>query len=183
MTKAEIRTQIAGQKKALGFQGLAALGGKVVQKLQTLDAFRSARAVGAYMPLPDEVDITPIFQTPGKKIYVPAYDEAVGLYRLARLTSELNKGRFGIPEPAVPVFAAEDELDLIIVPGTAFDLAGRRIGRGGGFYDRLLPQYCAVRAGVCFGFQHLQSIPAEEHDIRMDVVVTDTKIFNVCDEH
>jgi 5-formyltetrahydrofolate cyclo-ligase len=80
-------------------------------------------------------------------------------------------------EPAVPVFGVEDELDLIIVPGVAFDLAGRRIGRGGGFYDRLLPQYRAVRAGICFDFQCLETIPAEEHDIQMDLLVTERQIL------
>ena len=80
---------------------------------------------------------------------------------------------------AAPVFAAEDELDLIIVPGVAFDHAGHRIGRGGGFYDRLLPQYRAVRVGICFGFQYLETIPAQEHDIRMDWVVTETGILKI----
>jgi len=75
------------------------------------------------------------------------------------------------------VFATKDELDLIIVPGVAFDRAGGRVGRGGGFYDRLLPQYSALRAGICFDFQYLEAVPAEEHDIRMDWVVTDTRIL------
>jgi len=56
-------------------------------------------------------------------------------------------------------------------------VSGRRIGRGGGFYDRLLPQYRAVRAGICFDFQCLEALPAEEHDIRMDLLVTETKIL------
>ena len=129
------------------------------------------------MPLADEVNIAPLFQTPGKTFYIPAFDEATGIYRMARLTAELKKGRFGIPEPAVPVFAAGDELDLIVVPGVAFDRAGRRIGRGGGFYDRLLPQYRAVRAGICFDLQCLKTIPAEEHDIQMNLVATETKIL------
>ncbi len=96
---------------------------------------------------------------------------------MARWTLELKKGRFGIPEPAEPVFAAEDELDLILVPGVAFDRVGRRVGHGGGFYDRLLPQYRVSRAGICFDFQCLGAVPAEEHDIRMNWVVTETQIL------
>lgn len=187
MTKAEIRRQITTLRP--DFKTLAELGSAVVKKFQTLETFRSARAVGAYMPLADEVDITPLFQALEKTFYIPAFDGSLGSYRMARLTTELKKGRFGILEPAVPVFAGEDDLDLIIVPGVAFDCAGRRIGRGGGFYDRLLPQYRAVRAGICFGFQCLpvlsdegvevETVPAEAHDIRMDWVVTDTRILEI----
>lgn len=129
------------------------------------------------MPLADEVNIAPLFRIPGKTFFIPAFDETSGRYRMARLTTELKKGRFGIQEPVEPVFAAANELDLIIVPGVAFDRAGRRIGRGGGFYDRLLPQYRAVRAGICFDFQCLPDIPAEQHDIQMDFLVTETKIL------
>jgi 5,10-methenyltetrahydrofolate synthetase len=196
MTKAEIRALIAERKKS--FQGLEVLSAAVVKNFQGLEIFKTAKTVGAYMPLPSEVDITPLFQSldPSeareapqmrgsdrrerqKIFYIPAFDEASGGYRMARLTTELKKGRFGIPEPAVPVFAAADELDLIIVPSMAFDRAGHRIGRGGGFYDRLLPQYRAVRAGICFGFQCLETVPAQEHDIRMDWVVTETQILKI----
>lgn len=177
MTKAEIRDQVAQRKKTLDFQTLEKLSVAAVKNFQTLEIFKSARAVGAYMPMADEVDVTPLFQASEKTFYIPAFDEATGLYRMARLAPELKKGRFGILEPAVPAFAAEDDLDLIVVPGVAFDRAGRRIGRGGGFYDRLLPQYTAVRAGICFDFQCLQPVPAEEHDIWMGWVVTETQIL------
>ena len=177
MTKAEIRAQIAMRKKNSG--SLEMLSAAAVKKFQSSEIFRAARAVGAYLPLPDEVDVRPLFQMPNKLFYIPAFDEASGDYRMARLTTDLKKGRFGILEPAAPVFAAEDELDLIIVPGVAFDRAGHRIGRGGGFYDRLLPQYRAVRAGICFGFQCLKTVPAQAHDIRMDWVATETEILKI----
>jgi len=185
MTKAEIRKTIAALRP--DFQTLETLSAAAVENFRTLEVFRAARAVGAYMPLTDEVAVTPLFlpshglrrtsQSLEKTFYIPAFDEASGMYRMARLTTELRKGRFGILEPAVPVFATKDELDLIIVPGVAFDRAGGRVGRGGGFYDRLLPQYSALRAGICFDFQYLEAVPAEEHDIRMDWVVTDTRIL------
>lgn len=203
MTKADIRAQIAKQKKALGIQALERMSTDIFRKIQTLDIFREAKSVGAYMPLLDEVDITPLLsfgslgelalplgagfpgrvsspsepEYTGKKFYIPAFDETSGSYRMARLTTELKKGRFGIMEPAVPVFATADELDLILVPGVAFDRAGNRIGRGGGFYDRLLPRYRAVRAGICFGFQCLEALPAEKHDTRMDWLITDEQIL------
>lgn len=179
MMKAEIRAQIAEQKKKLSSRHLEVLSAKTVENFRMMEPFRAARTVGVYMPLADEVDVTPLFEDTRKIFFIPAFDEVSGSYRMARLAAELRKGRFGIPEPAVPVFAAEDEIDLIIVPGVAFDRAGRRIGRGGGFYDRLLPQYRAIRAGICFGFQLYSSIPADSHDIGMDFLVTDKEFLNL----
>ena len=177
MTKAEIREQIAKRKKTLTAQHLKTLSVAIVEKLQTLESFRAARTIGAYMPLADEVDTTSLFRALEKTFFIPAVDKVSGSYRMARLTPELKKGRFGILEPVVPVFATEDALDLILVPGVAFDRAGRRIGRGGGFYDRLLPQYRAGRVGLCFDFQCLEDIPTEQHDIQMNWLVTETRIL------
>jgi 5-formyltetrahydrofolate cyclo-ligase len=181
MTKADIRNQIAERKKS--FQRLDAASAQIIKNLRTLEFFRSAQAVGVYMPLADEADLRPVFQYPEKRFYIPAFDEASGFYRMARLTPEVKKGRFGILEPSAPVFAAENELDLILVPGVAFDLKGRRIGRGGGFYDRLLPQYRALRAGICFDFQCLEAVPAEHHDIPMDWMVTEHRILKTSPNH
>lgn len=143
------------------------------------------------MPLPEEVNITSLFQCLELSFFIPAFDESLGGYRMAKYTPELKKGKFGIPEPERPVWAGPDELDLILVPGVAFDTAGGRIGRGGGFYDRLLPQYRAVRVGICFDFQCLEphcigahsffqgldGLPIEPHDCRMDWLITESKIL------
>ena len=174
MTKARIRAQVAQTRK---LQTRGALSQAVLANVQNLKLFQSAKAVGAYMPLPDEVDVSPLFRCPEKQIFIPAFDELGGSYRLAKFCPEMRKGKFGILEPANPVWAAPDELDLILVPGMAFDHNGNRLGRGGGFYDRLLPQYHAIRSGICFDFQLLAKIPNEPHDIRMDLLLTGSKIL------
>ena len=175
MTKAEIRAEISRQRP--DFQTLEKMSGTVLQNFQTLEILRTAKTIGAYMPLPDEVDVTPLFQCLEPAIYIPAFDESIGGYRMAKYTPELKKGKFGIPEPVKPVWAGADELDLILVPGVAFDLSGNRLGRGGGFYDRLLPQCSAARIGVCFDFQCLEKIPNEPHDCRMALLITESKIL------
>lgn len=181
MRKSEIRKQIATQRP--DFQSSEEMSAAVVKKFQPLELFQQAKAVGAYMPLPDEVDVSPLFQclesncVAAHIFYIPAFDEEIGGYRMAKYTPELKKGKFGIPEPEYPVWAGADELDLILVPGVAFDRAGNRLGRGGGFYDRLLPQYNAVRVGICFDFQCLEEIPVEPHDCLIDFLVTESKIL------
>lgn len=177
MTKAEIRIWIAEQKRKA--RPLEPRSIAVLDTLHSLDLFTAAKSIGAYMPMADEVDLTPLLQTPGKTIFIPAFDNQIDSYRMAKWTPDLKRGRFGIPEPSAPVFARHDELDLILIPGMAFDLTGRRLGRGGGFYDRLLPQYRAVRAGICFDFQCMETVPSEDHDVSMDYVISETRILRV----
>jgi 5-formyltetrahydrofolate cyclo-ligase len=77
-------------------------------------------------------------------------------------------------EPQGADFSSPLSIELAIVPGIAFDRRGHRMGRGGGFYDRLLPNLRAFNIGVCFSFQMFDTIPSAAHDIAMDRVVTET---------
>lgn len=177
MTKDKIRAQMAGQKSSTGFPILETQSLTAVKRIKRMSEYVNAKTIGAYAPLPDEVDITPLMTSPDRIFYIPAFDEDLGAYRLARMGETFKRGRFGILEPVDPIFAEKDEINLIFVPGVAFDQAGHRIGRGGGFYDRLLPQYKAIRAGICFDFQCLEKIPTESHDCRMDLLITESRIL------
>ncbi len=179
MTKTKIRREIAARKKS--FQGLELLSELIVKKFQDLELFQQAKTVGAYMPLSDEPDIHPLFDLPGKRFFIPAFDEAFGVYRMAELTENLKPGKFGILEPVEPVWAGN--LDLILVPGTAFDRGGNRLGRGGGFYDRILAEHSgAVPIGLCFDFQLVDFLPAEPHDRPAAWIVTESQVLEVCEE-
>lgn len=175
MTKEDIRKYIAGQKSSIGLPILEANSLSAVKRLKRQPEYINAKSVGAYAPLPDEVDITSAMTSPDRTFYIPAFDDNLGGYRLARMGETFKRGRFGILEPVDPVFAEKDEIDLILVPGIAFDKAGHRIGRGGGFYDQLLPLYNATRMGICFDFQYLETIPTESHDCMMDRIITESR--------
>lgn len=84
---------------------------------------------------------------------------------------DLSVGAYGIKEPTGEIFENYPHIDWAIIPGVAFDANGNRLGRGKGYYDRLLPQIAAPKVGICFSFQYLQEIPAEPFDIRMDKVI------------
>jgi 5-formyltetrahydrofolate cyclo-ligase len=174
MTKTELRRHIAAQKKQMGFQTLKVLSERVIEHLRESPVFQQAGSIGLYMPLRDEVDVSPLLLERDKSISIPAFDEALQGYRMACYTPELRTGKFGIPEPENPQFIEQDDLDLILVPGIAFDRAGGRLGRGGGFYDRLLPLYNTTRIGIGFDFQCTESIPLEEHDCRLDLLITES---------
>ena len=135
-----------------------------------------SRVVMAYWPLPDEVDIRQLIDrlvSEGHTVLLPKVtgDVTMELHRYTS-SSELSEGAFHIMEPTGAPFADYDLIDAVLVPGVAFDAAGRRLGRGRGYYDRFLAQCPAVRKiGVCFPFQRVAEVPAEPHDVVMDEVV------------
>ena len=89
-----------------------------------------------------------------------------GIQSMAQLSE------FGIAEP-VGEEISPSKIDLIIVPGSVFDSQNNRIGYGKGFYDKFLRETTAFKVGVCFNFQKVNEIPAEPHDIKMDIVLYD----------
>jgi 5-formyltetrahydrofolate cyclo-ligase len=143
---------------------------------------QSARRILFFAPLPDEPDVWPVLEKllQTKKICaLPAFDPAAQIYsarRVQNLTTDLAAGQFGIREPSAccPEIPFGD-LDLVLVPGVAFDLSGHRLGRGKGFYDRLLANVRGVKCGVAFDQQIAKIIPAETHDVRMNFILTPTR--------
>jgi 5-formyltetrahydrofolate cyclo-ligase len=147
--------------------------------------WRNARTVVIFAPQPKEPDVELLWShADGRTFAYPRVGEdRLGLYAVDSLY-DLRAGRWGLREPdADPARAvAPDAIDLILVPGTAFTRDGRRLGRGGGYYDRLLagvaPATC--RTGVCFDFQIVPDLPTESHDQNVDFVVTESGMLTPC---
>ena len=85
--------------------------------------------------------------------------------------NDLRIGYFNILEPCGKPFFNYEEIDVAIIPGMGFDKTGNRLGRGKGYYDRLLPQIPAPKVGICFPFQLIEEVPAEAFDFRMDTII------------
>jgi len=148
---------------------------RIWARLEQTDMFRKATDILIYWSMADEVP-TPAFiekWAGSKRFYLPSiqgdnlvvkhYEGADGL---------ISGEQFGIPEPDGPQVDNLDAIDLVIVPGRAFDSQGHRLGRGRGFYDRLLPMIPdAVKAGVCFDCQRLTVVPVSDNDIIMDTII------------
>ena len=90
---------------------------------------------------------------------------------------DMKKGAYGILEPKTVRKADENNIDVILVPGLAFDRNGGRMGFGKGYYDRLLESSKAVKIGLCYDFQILEKIPTESHDVPMNFVITEKEIL------
>ena len=113
-----------------------------------------------------------------KKLYLPGTDpskKALAFRQVRSLAQDLQKGVYGImePKPACPKRIL-GRMDLIVVPGVAFDKTGNRLGRGGGYYDKALRRAKKVyKIGLCFREQLVKKVPMTEHDVRMDRVIID----------
>ncbi len=112
---------------------------------------------------------------------MPAYHSEQQKYALAVMgeNEKMTQGYMNIPEPLNPQWIGGEDVDFMIVPGLAFDRQGGRVGYGGGCYDRMLKNTSASKVGLAFGFQLIDHVPLEEHDICLDMVVTETEVITV----
>ena len=141
-------------------------------------AWQEAGQAMLYMPISGEIDVKALIENgleTGKTIALPRFSvekNGYGACAIANL-GDLVPGKFGIPEPS-PGSQKMDtkQLDLAIVGGVAFDGLGGRLGRGGGFFDRLLADIPAKICGVCFDQQVYPDVPLERHDVKMDIIAT-----------
>ncbi|MBO7248424.1 MAG: 5-formyltetrahydrofolate cyclo-ligase [Bacteroidaceae bacterium] len=141
--------------------------------LYNMPLVQKSEKILLYYPMADEIDISDaiIELAADKKIYLPSIEGDDIVVRRYENQNDLRTGRYGILEPAGAVLENPEEIDLVVVPGRAFDIRGYRLGRGKGYYDRLLPKMRAVKIGVCFDCQYMFRVPTDEYDVPMDYVV------------
>ncbi|MBE6947385.1 MAG: 5-formyltetrahydrofolate cyclo-ligase [Ruminococcaceae bacterium] len=175
MDKATIRKQIRELKKAMTAEEIQQSSEKLGELFLSSELYRQAKTIYGYLPYNQEVRTTPILAqalADGKKVAVPkVYGEQMKFIYLTDL-SQVEKGYCGIPEPIADEPVADDPTALVLLPGLAFDRQGHRMGYGGGFYDKFLatePHHPTI--ALCYSFQVLPQLPAEEFDVPVDVVL------------
>jgi len=141
--------------------------------------WKNARSVLLFAPLQDEPNVRPLLHAAldaGKLTALPRFSATTGGYEAAvvrDLAKDFTEGKFGILEPGPTCELADlKRLDLILVPGVAFDWQGHRLGRGKGFYDRLLVEVSGKICGVGFDQQVVATLPVEPHDVRLNCILT-----------
>ncbi|MDR1745883.1 MAG: 5-formyltetrahydrofolate cyclo-ligase [Tannerella sp.] len=174
------RRKIADLKKACPTETLHALSTTICRRLEKMPLFRQAKSIAAYYALEGEVQTAGFIEywRSEKKIFLPVTEG--DKLRLAPYTGRksLREGAFHIMEPAAAELSPEmPEIDLMIVPGLAFDRQRNRLGRGKGLYDRLLSEFSVITVGICFDFQLFDRIPAGTDDRKMDWIITENEII------
>ena len=174
MHKDDLRRQIRQIKRQYTPQQLEALSFPIVARLRQL--LKDAHTIVAYYPLPDEVDIRLLLDewiAEGKTVLLPKVtgDDTMELCRYTGC-HDLQEGAFHIHEPVGEPFADDAFVEVVLVPGVAFDAEGHRLGRGRGYYDRFLAAHPAIhKIGVCFDFQKVDEVPVDEFDFPVDEVI------------
>ncbi len=155
----------------------------ILKVLLSESIFSDASSVGFYFPVNGEVDTREIFKKCidlEKKVFFPKTVGSDLVFLRTRNIEELTPGGFSIPEPPANAERIRgSELDLVLVPGVAFDFSGNRIGYGKGFYDRFLKDISRQsRFGLAYRFQVLESIPSQETDVKTGLIITEDGTVN-----
>ena len=181
-SKRKLRKAILERRKQLTEKQIEELSRKVIENLKNFEGFKKAKTVMLYYPVKGEVDLRPLFEeiinSEKKILLLPKVSASGELYAVEVSDLKLLKpGYFGIPEPLGGRIFKPEKVDFVAVPGVAFDREGYRLGMGKGFYDRFLPRVKGQKVGIAYDFQVVESVPKEEHDVRLDAVITPTRIL------
>ena len=175
MNKKEMRAYIRSKKRAMTPSQIDSASRKLGRLLRESDLYKQAQTIYFYLPYNQEVRTTPMVEqalAEGKKVAVPkCYGEEMRFILLEDL-SGIAPGYSNIPEPIADGPIADDPTALVLMPGLAFDATGKRIGYGGGFYDRFLAQEPNhPTLALCYGFQMVDNLETEEFDIPVHQVI------------
>ena len=180
--KADLRARMRVELGKLSSEEKAAGSRAAGLLLEQQPIWRAAQSILFYAPLPEEPDVWQLLMdalTAGKTVCLPRFVEAQNRYAACQIKDavrEVRTGQFNIREPLDSCGEISlNRLDLVLVPGIAFDLDGYRLGRGKGFYDRLLAVLPGPSCGVAFDQQIVSQIPAEPHDMRLNCILTPTR--------
>lgn len=115
----------------------------------------------------------------GKRVALPKVKgKELELFEIRNIDSDVSPGAWGIPEPRGSALVKLDELDVIIVPGAAFDERGNRLGYGAGFYDKLLSTFTKLSVALAFEEQIVPKVPADPHDVPVRKIITEKRVLH-----
>ena len=180
MNKNEIRRKVRARKSMLTHAEMMRGAASVWQQLEELAAFMMAENVLMYHSLPDELGTHEFLDKwQGRKhLFLPRVN-GVNLDILPYSATRTHLGAFRIEEPDGEDVTPVEEMELIVVPAMAYDRKGNRVGRGKGFYDRLLAETKALKVGVAYDCQLVDEVSVEPTDVPVDIVITESRTYIV----
>jgi 5-formyltetrahydrofolate cyclo-ligase len=186
MTKTELRRQMRQRLAGIPPEERTAAGADIARLVWTVPEIAAARVLLLYAALPEEVPTAAIALEAWQREITVLYpkvggnEDTLSLYEVCSL-AELQPGSYGIsePDPARCPMAEPASVEAALIPGLAWDRQGRRLGRGAGYYDRLLaqPGFRAFRCGLFFAAQEVAHIPADPWDVPLDAVISEREVW------
>lgn len=177
--KLEIRKQIKLLKNKFSENSLLLKSNEIFDNVELMGVFQNAKNIFCYYSMNHEVQTVDFMKKwmETKNFYIPVVYDDIIKFKSFNNHKQLIKSKFGVFEPEGEIFTDYNAVDLIIVPGVAFDKKMNRIGYGKGFYDKFLSNIKAPKMGVCYEFQLLDSIPTDKFDIPMNIIVSENDII------
>ncbi|MBI5234624.1 MAG: 5-formyltetrahydrofolate cyclo-ligase [Deltaproteobacteria bacterium] len=184
--KKELRASFLERRRQMTFEEVYALSSAAQRNMLTLDCFKTAKRLSLYASFQNEVLTNDLFQMAveaGKEVFYPRVKDGnkrrLGFFRVKRL-DELSQGSYEIPEPqGEEPLAHPSILDLIVVPGVAFDVKGARLGFGKGYYDMALAGFGSSIVALAYDFQVVKGeLPVEPTDVPVSTIVTERRTID-----
>lgn len=175
MTKTELRAYIRRMKAESRAEDLRVWSAEICARVMQLPEWKAAKTVLLYAALADEVQTEILREevlAAGKRLLLPVVQGEQLVLRLYTSETPMRKGAYNIEEPEGCDFSDYANIDLAVVPAMAYDAKGNRLGRGKGYYDRLLSQLQCPLIGIVYPFQMLAEIPTEPWDVSVHQVIT-----------
>lgn len=182
LKKDHLRNSLLLQRKNLAKTKAVELSVLISKKVLTVKKFKTGRNFLVYLPLGNEVDtkflINYLIQN-RKKIFVSAYFENRWVICAFGGLADLIKNRFQTLQPKKTIRVDSREIDVALIPGVAFSKKGVRLGFGKGVYDKLLSDFKGLKIGLAYDFQILDFVPCEQHDLAMDLLVSEKRVIDL----
>lgn len=182
--KQSLRRELSERRLGMSVADAEAAAQAAAAHLLGLEEVAGSSALGIYWPHRGELSTEPLFEAlrrAGKEVFLPRIDPVGDRLLFSPLDdeSELVAGPFGVLEPRGDSHCEAADLPALVIPGLAFDRSGGRLGWGKGYYDRALRNYSGHRLGYAFEFQIVETLPCEEHDEGVEVLVTEAGVIKV----
>jgi 5-formyltetrahydrofolate cyclo-ligase len=183
-SKSKIRKRILNVRNNMSKEDVKKNSNAIMDKITSLDIYKHSNVVFIYMDFKNEVMTSNLIKrmlSEKKRVVIPYTDSINTVLIPSEITkeSDLKQNSFGYFEPKSILPVNIEEIDLVIVPGVVFDKNLNRIGFGKGYYDKILNRLkpSAKKVALAHDFQVLEDIPAEEHDVKMDMIITEKNIY------
>lgn len=182
--KRDIRNKVLKDRKGLDTQVVNSLSNEITQIIINWDVYKTSKSIMVYSAIKNEVNLSMVVIDALKNDKVVVYPKSIKdtiniLPCIVSNIEELKVGEYGILEPPANKIINKNDLDMVFVPGVAYDYNGYRIGYGAGYYDRFLEDYIGIKVGICYSFQMVKDAYKDEHDIKMDYIITEKGILKL----
>lgn len=182
--KDRLRRRLLKKRSTLSHKSVISKSDQIFKKIILFREIKNADNFLIYLSKDNEVDTKRIIDyllSRKRTILVPAFLTSEGTYKIVRFSGfdNLEAGLYQILQPKDPDLATAGLIDVVIIPGIGFDKMGTRLGYGKGVYDQLLADSPAFKIGLAYHFQVVDGLPKEAHDLVVNVIITESKIFKV----